>query len=231
MAARTRRPFSRWLWLLGLAAALGASCTRERRHAVLTFFFDGVPSLNPAPLRRPKISPQFIRDTVGTVSQLNLVRHKPYADNQCEKCHPRERSFYLEQDYDRAGRCFRCHEHGAFELRLKSLEFLHGPVAVQNCLACHDPHESVDKGLLALPDPKLCYVCHERSRVLAKTDHLEGGSETCLRCHDPHGGSKAHFLRDPRGPDLGRSEKSGAPGPTGEPARPSVRPQQPGTVR
>ncbi|MBI4602052.1 MAG: hypothetical protein HY721_08830 [Planctomycetes bacterium] len=189
---------------LALLLLLAAGCSRERRHAVLTFFFDGVPPLDAVGAAAPEVSSQFIREGTLQVTRLDMVRHKPFERNECTGCHPKERSFWLEQDFDRIGLCFKCHEHEPFRDRLEKLSFVHGPVAVKSCLLCHDPHESIHRGLLVLPEPRLCYECHDRGLMLEDPQHLGEGPETCLRCHDPHGGAAPFFLKGPSKPGAGR---------------------------
>lgn len=125
-----------------------------------------------------------------------MAPHKPYQEGRCTNCHPKERSFSLGEDFDLRGRCFTCHEHVAFQARLEAYPFVHGPVALRNCLVCHDPHESIYPSLLQLPDPKLCYSCHERAAVLSSPAHQDLSEEKCLPCHDPHGGAGPYFLKE-----------------------------------
>lgn len=71
--------------------------------------------------------------------------------------------------------------------------YLHGPIGVGDCAACHSPHEG--KGTptqLRAKGAALCYRCHEPYPTTSRHSALDKG---CTHCHAPHGGSRAHFLR------------------------------------
>ena len=184
--------------VLGAAsiAFLGA-CTPERRHAALTFLFDGVPPLGGKQDQPARVSLQYMRDgaTAGpSPARPNMIRHRPYERNECARCHPKDLSFSLGDEFDRKGMCFNCHEHEPFKERVLGYAFLHGPVAIRNCLACHDPHESLHPQLLLEAEPRLCFGCHDRAAVLATAAHRDSTDEKCAACHDPHGGNDRYFL-------------------------------------
>jgi len=102
----------------------------------------------------------------------------------------------------------------------------HGPVAAEDCSACHEPHGSGNFRLLAIEypptfyspyDPKLyalCYSCHD-SRVAADPEtttltqfrdgrrnlhfvHINKAERgrTCRACHEVHASKQQHQLRD-----------------------------------
>lgn len=186
-----------WLLAAALLAALFIGCTAQRRHAVLSFFFDGVPPLEPAGGELIETSGQGDGTVTTAVPALRpLIRHKPVDDERCEDCHPNDRGLALVTNFDRRGGCYQCHEHEALKQEIDALRYVHGPVALQNCLACHDAHESEYEGLLVLPDPGLCYSCHFRARVLASPPHQNLDDDKCLPCHAPHGGDSRYFLRE-----------------------------------
>jgi predicted CXXCH cytochrome family protein len=72
--------------------------------------------------------------------------------------------------------------------RVQGRQFLHGPVAANQCAACHEPHFSGHSELLVEEGRELCLTCHvtvakqlsDRSQVHAPV--LDG----CQTCHDPH---------------------------------------------
>ena len=172
---------------------MAAGCSPNRRHAVLTFFFDGVPPLGDPAAGSPT-KPRYSREeAIARAVRIEMQYHKPYQENQCTKCHA-DRNALSVDDRGRRTLCWSCHEHDEFKVRLQARPFLHGPVAVENCSACHDPHESVHSKLLLQPDPKLCYSCHDRETTLAGTHHANLEKELCLTCHDPHGGSNRFFI-------------------------------------
>jgi predicted CXXCH cytochrome family protein len=73
--------------------------------------------------------------------------------------------------------------------------YVHGPVAVGECLFCHDAHASNHKALLKEAVPDLCYMCHDTQDVTAIADHGQASYENCIRCHDSHGGSSRGLLK------------------------------------
>lgn len=176
------------VWLL-------AGCSMERRYAVLSFFFDGVPAPGAGDEKGRKVSSQYFPEpSTFYVTKLNMTLHAPFQKGECTRCHPKERSLYLELNTSK-GLCYSCHEHGPFKAKLAGYAFVHGPVAVESCAACHDPHESVNSRLLVEKDPKLCYECHDKKSILSSAAHGKLSDENCLPCHDPHGGMNRFFLK------------------------------------
>ncbi len=183
-----------------VSALVLAGCSPTARHQLLTFFLDGVPPPGgDTASAEAEVSPQFITDDARrVVARPRMILHEPYRSSPCTTCHPRDRSFFLGEDFDRRGQCFSCHEHVAFRDELAGARLLHGPVALGECLVCHDPHESLHRGLLVAADPDLCLDCHQREAVLASGTHrgLDAAAPTCLPCHDPHGGNQPFFIRE-----------------------------------
>lgn len=198
--------------LLLSAAAVISSCTPEKKYEVLSFFFDGVPRPGETAPEQ-EISPQYMgnRKPRGP-ARLDLVQHEPYRRNQCKKCHPEESSLFIAERAPR-GICYWCHEHEEFQQRLAESEFLHGPVAVESCLVCHDPHYSRHEGLLVEKTPTLCYFCHEPESLECTPEHEDPAQWKCLNCHDPHGGDNRFFVKADR--SAGNTGLSGEPQPAG----------------
>lgn len=88
--------------------------------------------------------------------------------------------------------CFGCHPDADYSA---STKVVHGPLAVAECLFCHDPHLSKDEDeyLLKKPVPELCYGCHEKDTVEAIANHP--GAEACLFCHTGHSSPKKGLLK------------------------------------
>ncbi len=172
-----------------------AGCSVDQHHALLSIFFDGVPDPG-AKGEKGEVSSQYFDDSGGLrVSKVDMVMHEPFKLSQCTRCHPKERSLALEMETEK-NLCFNCHEHDAIKERIGGFPFVHGPVAVHGCIACHDPHESLNERLLSEKVPKLCYLCHDRKPVLSNPVHRDLDEEKCLGCHDPHGGKDRYFLED-----------------------------------
>ena len=61
-----------------------------------------------------------------------------------------------------------CHERHRHDVVLRSpaARFVHGPVAMGDCIACHDPHQSDAKFQMRKPTTSaLCFSCHENNKT------------------------------------------------------------------
>lgn len=86
--------------------------------------------------------------------------------------------------------CFGCHPHADYS---HSTEVVHGPLAVAECLFCHDPHHSKNEHLLKKPAPELCYGCHKKAAVEAIAGH--SAAPACLSCHRGHSSPNKALLK------------------------------------
>jgi predicted CXXCH cytochrome family protein len=96
--------------------------------------------------------------------------------------------------------CYECHE-SLMPTVLK--DWVHGPVAVGQCLLCHDLHKTESQHLLREEIPALCYLCHEETFVKSINDHWKESYVDCNKCHEGHMSPEQYLLR----PD--RQRKSG----------------------
>ena len=81
----------------------------------------------------------------------------------------------------------------------QGMKQMHGPTAVGQCTACHDPHSSDWDSLTKSHPTDLCNLCHVakklESHVLANGHPVRGKSNplnpdtvfSCASCHNPHG--------------------------------------------
>lgn len=169
-----------------LCIALGSflGCSPETRYKTLSFFFDGVPV--------PK-GVEGDADAKGKVCQ-----HKPYLENKCGACHPRDT---VEMDISRpmdigdlsSNLCLRCHDKVRAQYAV-----MHGPVASTECLLCHVPHESTIAHLLRTEAPRLCVQCHVPEVMVPLRPEHQDPKADCLSCHVGHGGPKHGLLREKR---------------------------------
>jgi predicted CXXCH cytochrome family protein len=177
--------------LLGVAASF-FSCAESGRRRILTFFFDDVPEPGevrpvgygplggrsqgraPQPLQRPA--------AVGVV-----FAHPPYAQGKCGGCHVPSTGSLVSTPQN--GLCQICHRDLPGEAR-----FVHGPVAVNACLFCHDYHATSRPGMLLKDPDDLCHSCHVHEDILEGDYHKEVGKRPCVDCHNPHMGSNRFFL-------------------------------------
>ena len=81
--------------------------------------------------------------------------------------------------------CFICHENLQKSMTGK---FIHGPVAMGDCIACHDPHQSDAKFSMKKPTTSaLCFGCHQQTLVLdQQTTTLTGFRDGSKNLHFVH---------------------------------------------
>lgn len=177
-----------------LLAGLGASvlsCDEVERHQMLTFFLDGVPPAGSRNLEEELINSNSQEPEPGGQEPVWYV-HEPRKD--CANCHQKQRTGRFSTQTRLLATvpklCHNCHpDYTAGAL------FVHGPVAVGQCLFCHNPHKSKIKHLLNGPEPKLCYLCHDVRMIELIPAHLAQQTSACTDCHNPHAGSTKALLK------------------------------------
>ena len=177
------RPTSIGLMLLVFFGVLVVSCDEVEHYKTLTFFFDGVPPLGQEGLQEELINSNFQESTQTRPKQLWYV-HEPQKD--CTLCHGKrkqQRGFSLQVRLTAPvpKLCYGCHADYTV-----SAPFVHGPVAVGQCLFCHNPHKSKIEHLLKEPEPKLCYLCHDINTVELIPAHFTNQQFACTGCHNAH---------------------------------------------
>ena len=158
-------------------------------------------------------------------------------DRACLNCHDAHASDYprvLRDDMKTL--CFECHdkriklEDGSTLANIKAVletgTSLHGPVAQDNCAACHEIHGGSHFRLLIKEYPPqfyapfqeesyaLCFSCHDKELVLEPqtetlTDFRNGSmnlhflhvnkvkkGRTCRACHETHASKRAKHIRE-----------------------------------
>ena len=168
------------------------SCDEVERHNVLTFFFEGVP-----PLGQEQLTQEFVDYDSKRLSQMPPKQiwyvHQPRKD--CTLCHDKSRQrVFSSQTYlikPVPELCYECHADYT-----TSASYVHGPVAVGQCLLCHNPHKSPIEHLLKEPEPELCYVCHNIDTVKSIPAHLTEEQFTCTDCHNAHTSSIKYLLKE-----------------------------------
>jgi predicted CXXCH cytochrome family protein len=169
-----------------------ASCDEADRHEALTFFFDGVPPLRPEMLEEGPVDANAIESAQEGQKPTWYV-HEPRKD--CSICHGKrkQRSFssqtYLTMPVPKL--CYDCHTDYTL-----SESYVHGPVAVGQCLFCHNPHKSKIEHLLIAPEPGLCYQCHDIDTIELIAAHLNKQLSACTDCHYAHAGSVKALLKE-----------------------------------
>jgi predicted CXXCH cytochrome family protein len=167
------------------------SCNEIERHHVLTFFFDGVPPLGQEGLQE-KTTGSVLSEIEKTPSESLWYVHEPRKD--CTNCHDFSRQQMISTEtYLRTPLpqlCYKCHTNYTV-----SAPYVHGPVAVGQCLQCHTPHKSRIKHLLTEKEPELCYKCHDLYAIELISGHLTKQMSMCTNCHNPHAGSTKALLK------------------------------------
>jgi predicted CXXCH cytochrome family protein len=104
---------------------------------------------------------------------------------ECGSCHVQDKTnahkFKMAADGEKL--CVGCHE-----VKKPSDKFVHGPVAVGDCVSCHNPHGAAKAKLLKTGTADLCQSCHvEMKALLAEKRSVHAPvKDACTDCHDPH---------------------------------------------
>ena len=118
--------------------------------------------------------------------------HEPRKD--CTNCHDKTRQrgmsgqTYLKVPVPEL--CYQCHSNYT-----TTYQYVHGPVAVGQCLYCHNPHASKIKSLLIESEPQLCYRCHNQFSIELVPAHFSKRITMCTICHNPHASSIRTLLK------------------------------------
>ncbi|MDA8164541.1 MAG: hypothetical protein M0017_05880 [Desulfobacteraceae bacterium] len=170
------------------------------RHHTLSTFFDGVPNLPPVEQLCEEYMGDEYKEFYAALdakrkegggegeSHAIVSRHPPFAQKKCTGCHDFKASNMLLRPADQL--CGMCHKDF-----IKG-PFVHGPVSVGDCLACHVPHDSPYPFLLQKSKNEICQKCHTEPRVAAGMHKqvISHGMQ-CVDCHNPHSGNVRYFLQ------------------------------------
>lgn len=74
----------------------------------------------------------------------------------------------------------------------KSQIIYHIPYLEKECASCHD---QTSMGNLVMPQPRLCYQCHENFEQIYNVVHGPVGGGYCTECHQPHYTKEKYLLR------------------------------------
>jgi predicted CXXCH cytochrome family protein len=186
-----------------------AGCSDTERHRTLSFFFDGVPPLP------GQIVEETVIDDTGNPQRKRVEPtwfvHEPQAN--CERCHGDQKQANFSRQVNLISPipelCYECHD-----MPDPQKGWMHGPVAVGQCVICHEPHRSQNRYLLKKPEPQICFQCHEEAQIRAVPGHHLETYNACLDCHVGHQSFAKHLLRvDWVTPNArqGRTEPTGDP--------------------
>lgn len=177
---------------------------------------------------------ESIRHTVETATTQHAA---VTSDRQCLNCHDAHASDHPRMLLaDMKTLCFECHDRelplpgGGTLANIKAVieagTSLHGPVAQDNCAACHMIHGGDNFRMLIREYPPefyasfaeeryaLCFSCHDRQlvydqRTTSLTDFRNGDlnlhylhvnretkGRTCRACHDTHASNNSKHIRE-----------------------------------
>ena len=173
--------------LLGLLSIL-AACS----HKTLSFFFDGVPYENDsitasAGNNSYQSDSTRINELLAMKDGPEVTYHMPYLEKECAACHDEKVMGKLVAP--QPDLCYQCHIDFS-----TSYAYLHVPVEMGECTACHSPHMSKEAKLLLRTGQQLCLGCHDQGDILKQENHDGIGDTACTDCHNPHGGSESNLL-------------------------------------
>lgn len=168
------------------------SCSPRVSNKVLTFFFDGVPSLDSANREEPQMNLVYTDTTrifreVPFETGTGYTYHYPYQEKECYSCHDEQSK--SELIIRLPDLCYICHTDFSQEYN-----FVHGPVAGGYCTSCHNPHMSKEEKLLIRKGQNICTECHNGKDLLNNQTHSDIGDTECTLCHNPHGGGNNFYL-------------------------------------
>lgn len=131
--------------------------------------------------------------------------HGPAGSGDCDVCHMMNEKdgikYKVKSNYKEL--CKECHDN----LAPQNFVNMHGPFAIEDCVACHNLHSSDFKHQLNGETNDLCKNCHtafkakDVTHVVAnhplsgKPDPSRPGNTlSCTSCHNPHGGKSPYFF-------------------------------------
>lgn len=179
-----------------VVAGLLLGCDETKHYRTLSFFFDGVPlpeHLRPQPVQTP--AELAAQDAQTAAAALETFYHTPYAKRQCRTCHSQTTGFTLSATDGKT--CRACHDDYR---KPEQGDWMHGPVAQDQCGLCHHPHKSNHEGVLLANQTQLCFQCHDEPRLRQDPFHAQQleAQTKCSTCHDPHGAGNRLLLADGR---------------------------------
>ena len=133
------------LFLMMLFMIMVVGCKRETRHKILTFFFEGVPPLDSeSQTDESEMAIDELAQSAVTkekpVSRISKQSHssKHNSVRDCSKCHIGAMGSGQRQLVKPIpDLCYSCHTNYS-----AAGGYLHGPIAVGECVFCHDSHQS-----------------------------------------------------------------------------------------
>lgn len=186
---------------LGIVIFISGCTDPVTKHSILSTLFDGVPGLPTSrKLCEEEMGEQYkefyealaVEEEAGRIEEKSekkiVSRHRPFVEKNCKGCHDFKKTNRLITE--KSELCFVCHTN------FIEGKYVHGPVAVGDCLACHLPHDAKYSALLQQHKNIICAKCHKEGRLAEQMhEQVVIHNMNCIDCHDPHSGMAPYFLR------------------------------------
>ncbi|MGD9807941.1 MAG: cytochrome c3 family protein [Deferribacterales bacterium] len=147
-------------------------------------------------------------------------QHAPVQDS-CINCHnPHGSDYEMFLGNEISETCYECHD--TIGERVKNMEYVHAPVAMDGCSACHSVHGSANPKILYDYFPEnfyndyqeglyaLCFECHDEAKLTSKDETnfrngdmnlhnrhvtMDKKGRSCKSCHEVHASSQPLHIR------------------------------------
>jgi predicted CXXCH cytochrome family protein len=107
--------------------------------------------------------------------------------DDCWDCDLKTQDMAYELRNTESALCYKCHD------RLDTQTWVHGPVAVGECIICHDDYHGPNSAKdLARKSQRTCFNCHDKNRLGQHVEQMNSGN--CADCHNPHSSSDHRLL-------------------------------------
>lgn len=210
-----------------IAVALLTGCSHGVRDKWLRVLFDEPPTVTGEPAGVIGEAPADSSGGLVESKPLTGAIHAPYSSGACGVCHnlddshsfpggggwpqrePPAKRAAASRDPGAAAAsrlrlppdrlCGGCHDDLDAPALAATRSLVHGPVAMGDCLVCHDPHKSDNRHLMRKsPVSDLCHGCHDPQETALLHPDGRDSETTCTTCHDPHASDRPHLLLEDR---------------------------------
>ena len=131
-------------------------------------------------------APQAWQNLSGKLYVRNMHGRKGVSCVSCHSGHAGENDHALAKPAEEL--CLDCHASVMESSPGKKAAYTHSPVALGQCVLCHDPHGTRDRRMVRDDLYKVCQKCHDPvdPAVVAAHPDYPIADANCLSCHDPH---------------------------------------------
>ena len=133
-----------------------------------------------------------LRGQIFDLGRVTLKSPHPVREGglSCVSCHAphdaRQTSLFGINE-----QCTQCHQN------VRGPKVFEHPPVVEDCLICHNPHGSPNRGLLEPAQPAQCLLCHSLAINMHGGRSLNGAQmRNCVNCHSAiHGSHSDPYLK------------------------------------